>query len=152
MNRNLLLIALVAVAGFAVGVLILQAQQPGAPLPGSMGPGPTTLALGLSCSVPDGTGNVTYTVSGMLRDVSGAPVAARTVEVTRLKCDSLGCTSPGPDEQRSVATGQDGRFGFVKREPQGLYDDATTHTVFYATFAGDALYGGSQSGFQTKRC
>jgi hypothetical protein len=155
MNRNHLLIAIAAVAvvGIAAGVLILGSQQPQAPLSGSMGSASTILTLDpTTCSVPDSNGSVTITVSGELHTTFGNPVAGRTVEVHRLKCGSTGCNWTGPDGEGSVVTGPEGRFSLVKSEAPTLYNDGSSHIVDYATFAGDAMYAGSQSSFQTRFC
>lgn len=155
MNRNLLLIAIavVAVVVIAAGILILGDQQPQAPLSGTMGSASTILTLDPStCSVPDSNGSVTITVSGELHTTFGNPVAGRTVEVHRLKCGSVGCNWTGPDGEGSVVTGPEGRFSLVRSEASTLHNDPNAHIVDYATFAGDAVYGGSQSSFQTRFC
>ena len=82
MNRNLLLIAIAAVAavGITAGVLFVGNGPLPGPLSGALGPAATTLTLTAStCSAPDGAGNVSFTLSGQL--TAGGYMASANVTV-----------------------------------------------------------------------
>ena len=153
MNRNLLLIAIAAVAvvGIAAGILLVGNGQSGL-LSGAIGPTPTTLTLNAStCSVPDPTsGNVDFTLSGELRDSAGNPLAGRTVALRWAVCDNGPCAT-GP-EMPFATTDQNGGFGFARNEPATLNYDKDTYVQYGAAFSGDAQYAGSSSGFVRKLC
>ena len=112
MNRNLLLIAIAAVAvvGIAAGILLVGNGQSG-PLSGALGPTPTTLTLTVStCSVPDPSGNVGFALFGELRDTAGNALADRTVALRWASCDNgtcatcPGCSSPPPTRTAASAS------------------------------------------------
>ena len=149
MNRNLLIaIAVVAVVGVVAGVLLL-GNGPTGPLAGALAPAPTTLTLTAStCSVPDGAGNVSFTLSGQLT-AGGAPVADRTVALRTARCDNGACSVAPVME--FATTGPDGGFSFAKLEPKTAGYDADTY-YYGAAFSGDTQYAGSSSGTVRKLC
>ena len=153
MNRNLLLIAIAAVAavGITAGVLFVGNGPLPGPLSGALGPAATTLTLTAStCSAPDGAGNVSFTLSGQLT-AGGAPVADRTIALRTAHCDAGACSiAPVMD---FATTGADGGFSFVKTEPPTPEYDRVNHYYYYrAAFAGDAEYAGCASGEARKPC
>ena len=151
MNRNLLLvpIAAVAVVGIAAGILLGNGQV--GPLSGALGPTPTTLTLNAStCSVPDGSDNVSFTLSGELRDSGGNPLGGRTGALRWASCDNGPCdTAP---EMPFATTGPDGGFSFARHEPAAWDCDADTCVQFGAAFSGDAQYAGCSSPMVRKLC
>ncbi len=145
MNRNLLLIAIAAVAvvGIAAGVL-LAGNGSQSPLSGAIGPTPTTLTLNVStCSVPVPSGDVSFTLAGELRDSGGNPVAGRTVALRWASCDNGACASPAP--MQFATTDQNGGFSFARHEPATPNYDADTYVQYGAAFSGDETYAGSSS-------
>ncbi len=153
MNRNLLLIAIAAVAvvGIATGILLVGNGQSQGPLSGALGPMPTTLTLNAStCGVPDPSGNVNFTLSGELRDSGGNPLAGRTVALRWASCDNGACASPAP--MQFATTDQNGGFSFTRHEPATRNYDADTYVQYGAAFAGDGQYAGCSSGMVRKLC
>lgn len=151
MNRNLLLIAIAAVAavGIAAGVLLL-GNGPTGPLAGALSPAPTTLTLTAStCSAPDGAGNVSFTLSGQLT-AAGAPVAGRTIALRTASYDN-GAYAVAP-VMDFATTRPDGGFSFAKLEPATAGYDADTYFYYGAAFAGDTQYAGSSSPTVQKLC
>lgn len=152
MNRNLLLIAIAAVAvvGIAAGILLAGNGQSG-PLSGALGPTATTLTLNVStCSVPDARGNVSFTLSGELRDAAGTPLAGRTVALRWASCDNGPCATV--PEMPFATTNQNGGFSFARNEPATRNYDADTYVQYGAAFSGDAQYAGSSSAMVRKLC
>jgi hypothetical protein len=149
MNRNLLIaIAAVAVVGIAAGILL--AGQTGQ-LSGAIGPTPTTLTLNAStCSVPSPSGNVSFTLSGELRDSAGNPLAGRTVALRWAVCDNGPCAT-GP-QMPLATTDQNGGFSFARNEPPTRNYDADTYVQYGAAFSGDAQYAGCSSDLVRKLC
>ncbi len=152
MNRNLLLIAIAAVAavGITAGVLFVGNGPLPGPLSGALGPTATTLTLTAStCSAPDGAGNVSFTLSGQLT-AGGAPVADRTIALRTARCDNGACSVAPVME--FATTGPDGGFSFAKLEPATAGYDADTYYYYGAAFAGDTQYSGCSSPIVRKLC
>ncbi len=146
MNRNLLLIAIAAVAvvGIAAGILLAGNGQSHGPLSGALGPTPTTLTLNVStCGVPDPSGNVDFTLSGELHDINGTPLAGRTVALRWASCDNGACASSAP--MQFATTDQNGGFSFARHEPATPNYDADTYVQYGVAFSGDEKYAGSSS-------
>lgn len=153
MNRNLLLIAIAAVAVVVIvgGALFSGAGQTGS-LSGSIGLKATTLTLNAStCSAPDGTGNVSFTLSGELRDsASGTPLAGRTIAL-RTGRSVNGSPSVGP-VMEFATTDLNGGYTFAKNEPATPNYDADTYKYYGTAFSGDEQYAGCSSGTVRKLC
>ncbi len=152
MNRNLLLIAIAAVAVVVVaaGVLFL-GNGPQGSLSGSIGQKSTTLTLNAStCSVPDGRGNVSFTLSGELRDSDGAPVAGKTIAL-RTASVADGRSAVGPTMEFAT-TDLNGGYTFAKNEPATPGYDADTYRYYGTAFSGDAEYASCSSATVRKLC
>ena len=152
MDRNTLIIAgAIIVVGVVAGILLAGHWQSPGPLSGAIGPTPTTLTLNAStCSVPDPSGNVSFTLSGELRDSAGNPLAGRTVALRWAVCDNGPCAT-GP-EMPFATTDQNGGFSFTRHEPATRNYDADTFVQYGVAFSGDAQYAGSSSGMVRKLC
>jgi hypothetical protein len=151
MNRNLLLIAIAAVAvvGIAAGVLLLGNGQTG-PLSGALGPITTNLTLTVSdCADADASGNRGFAIFGVLRDSAGNGLADKTIALRTAKCDNGTCGVLGVE---FGTTDPMGGFSFVKSEPATPNLDADTYIYYGAAFSGDEKYAGCASGTVKKRC
>jgi hypothetical protein len=154
MNRNLLLaIAAVVAVGVAAGILFVGNGPSPGPLSGALVPTATSLTLHASnCSVADENGNVSFTLSGELRNATGAGVPGRTVALRTARCDPGGC-SVAPAPMDFATTGPDGGFSFVKTEPPTPgYDGKETYYYYRAAFGGDSEYASSASDEARKLC
>jgi len=151
MNRNLLLIAIaaVAVAGIVAGVLLAGNAQ--GSLSGAIGTTATTITLNITtCSVADPAGNVSFTLAGALRDTSGKPLAGQTVGLRTAKADN-GTVAVAPVTEFAT-TNQDGGFSFAKSEPATVNYDRDTYYYYGAAYAGNATYAGCSSETVRKLC
>lgn len=159
MNRNLLLIAVAAIAvvGVAVGILLLGSGPSQGSLSGAIGPIPTTLTLNISaCTEPDGRsepGALNFTLSGSLLDDNGGPVPGRTILFARSGA-TTGQASfmEGPGQSGSAVTAADGSFRLDKQELPTRDYSAGAYQEFHASFAGDAEYLSSSSNTVRKLC
>jgi len=153
MNRNTLILAIAATAvvGIAIGLGLAGAGQTGS-LAGSIGGTPTTLTLNVStCSSPTPGGDVTFTLSGELRDSGDNPVVGRTIWLSWASCSDGACAATPSTE--SAITGEDGGFSFVMSGPPTRnYDANTTFVQYQASFRGDAQYAESVSNPVKKLC
>ena len=153
MNRNLLLIAIAAVVlvGIAAGILLVGNGQSSGALSGAIGPTSTTMTLNVStCSVPDPSGNVSFTLSGKLHASGGVPLAGRTVALRMASCDNGPCATAPVME--FATTDQNGGFSFARNEPATRNYDADTYVYYGAAFSGDLEYAGTSSGMVRKLC
>ena len=138
MNRNLLLIAIAAIAvvGIAVGLFLSGAGQTG-PLPGMIAPIPTTLTLSYTVPMEDGSGGYLLDVRGRLVDATGGPVANRSVKI-RWKLPA----ETEVHDARTATTGADGSYSVQFQQYYWYYGK---HPIYWAEFAGDDLFLASRS-------
>ena len=143
MKRKTLLIAIAAVAAVGIAVGILASGVAG-PLPGSIGPSPTTLTLEQSLDMdPNGPWGGAYLLSlhGRLTDAAGGPVANRWVWVrVWTSADGPGTT----DTAGADMTGADGSFEVAYQQPAPYPPDGITYR-YRAEFPGDSAYLASWS-------
>ncbi|MEN6343420.1 MAG: hypothetical protein ABFC89_12790 [Methanospirillum sp.] len=138
MNRNTLLIAIAAIAvvGIAVGLLLAGAGQNGQ-LSGTLAPKPTTLTLGYTVPMEDGSGGYLLDIRGKLADATGGPVANRSVKIRwKLPAETVF------NDAGTATTGADGSYSV---QFQQLYFYYGKHPVYHAEFAGDSLFLASRS-------
>lgn len=136
MNRNTLLIAIAAIAavGIVAGLFLAGAGQN--PLSGTLVKQNTQITCGASIVEEAGIGGYLLNLHGKLGTAAGTGLAGKTVTLY-YKYPTMSAYEPLP----TVTTGADGTYSY-------LYEELPYYgnpVLYYARFAGDDLYNGSQS-------
>lgn len=136
MNRNTLLIAIAAIAavGIVVGLFLTGAGQN--PLTGTLVTQNTQLTYGATIVEEAGIGGYLLNLHGKLSTAAGAGLGGKTVTLY-YKYPTMSAYQSLP----AVTTGADGTYSYMYEELP-YYG---TPVLYYARFAGDDLYIGSQS-------
>ena len=137
MNRNTLLIAIAAIAavGIVVGLFLAGGGQNGQ-LSGTLLKQNTQITCGATIVDETGLGGYLLNLHGKLSNAAGAGLAGKTVTLY-FKYPS----SSRYESLPAVTTGADGTYGYQYEELPYW----GTPVLYYARFAGDDLYNGSQS-------
>jgi len=135
-NRNTLLIALVAIAviGVAVGLVLPGALQNGS-LSGTITKTLTKVTLTATTTGESGTGNHLVRLQGKLSTLDGTGIAGAPVELSQQISTTTFLLG-------TVTTGADGAFSSTCEEPP---NSSNTSFVYFAVFRGTSWYDPSQS-------
>ena len=128
-NLSIMIVAVVAI--IIVAALILTGAGQSGPLAGRIGSTPTELTLSVTVlqEKEDGMMERAIQFSGTLADSSGAPVQGRTVTIMK--------NANPPYSVITATTGTNGAYSIL----YGEYSPS----AYFAVFAGDGQYQGSQS-------